>query len=474
MIRIMKFLTLSLLSVLLTFDAFTQCESWIGSPKQEDAENAHVIYRQYIKSKDFQSAFEQWQIAYDIAPAADGRRDTHFEDGIRIYREFLKTATDDAQKEEYKQKILELYTQGAECIASGAITYPGCEEEACRQVKLGEWKGAQGVDMYYYIQRPRAETFEVFQEAISLAGEASNYTILKPTTDIIVYLFLNDKMDAETARGYIQRLREIADYNVENNDRYAQYYEYERALMETEIAKIEKKIYDCEYFVNKLKPLYDESPEDPDNLKYIIATLKQQDCEATEPFLVQVESEYGEIAAAYNAAKQAEFEANNPAIVAKKCYDQGDFTCAIEKYYEAIEKEADDADKQAQYYFAIASIQFRKLDQYAKARETALKASQLKKGWGRPYMLIGDMYAKASRDCGNGAYEHGLAVLAAIDKWSYAKALDESVAAEANRNIARYSQYMPPQDDAFMMGKKEGQKEQVTCWIGETVTLRFN
>ena len=469
----MKFLILALLTMAGTLGLQAQCETWNDSPQKEDAENAHVVYRQFIKAKDFAGAMEQWQIAYDIAPAADGRRDSHYKDGISIYRDMLNNETDAAKQEEYKAKIMDLYAKGAECIANGAITYKGCSTDECRQQKLGNWKGRQAVDMYYYLRVPRAESIEVFRESLELAGMASEYTVLKPCADIVVYLYLQDKIDAESARSIVGRLTEIADYNIENNATYKQYYEYEKALMQTEIEKIEKMIYDCEYFVNKLKPLYEENPTDPDNLKYIVATLKQQGCEPGQPFLDKVEGEYVAIAAEYNAKMQAEFEANNPAFVAKKCYDEGDWNCAIEKYQEAIEAE-EDTEQKASYYFSIASIQFRKLDQYSKARESARKASELRPGWGRPYMLIGDMYAKSSRNCGNGAYEHGLAVLAAIDKWSYAKAKDESVAAEANRNIARYSQYMPPQDDAFMMGKQEGQKEKVGCWIGETVSLRFN
>jgi len=102
-----------------------------------------------------------------------------------------------------------------------------------------------------------------------------------------------------------------------------------------------------------------------------------------------------------------------------------------------------------------------------------LKAAKLREGWGRPYMLIGDMYAKASRTCGEDAYTRGLAVLAAIDKWAYAKKVDPTVAEEANRNIARFNKYIPPKDDAFMQSKKEGDTEKVGCWIGETVRLRL-
>jgi hypothetical protein len=133
-----------------------------------------------------------------------------------------------------------------------------------------------------------------------------------------------------------------------------------------------------------------------------------------------------------------------------------------------------DPSKQASYYFSIASIQFRQLGQYSTARDNARMAAQLRSGWGRPFMLIGDMYAKSSSNCGSDAYTRGLAVLAAIDKWSYAKSIDGEVADEANKKIATYSDHIPPQDDAFMMGKSEGQSEQVGCWIGESVRLRFN
>ncbi|MEZ4948138.1 MAG: hypothetical protein R2784_01895 [Saprospiraceae bacterium] len=41
-------------------------------------------------------------------------------------------------------------------------------------------------------------------------------------------------------------------------------------------------------------------------------------------------------------------------------------------------------------------------------------------------MLIGDMYAQSSSSCGSNAFEKGLAVLAALDKYSYAKSIDNN------------------------------------------------
>ena len=152
-------------------------------------------------------------------------------------------------------------------------------------------------------------------------------------------------------------------------------------------------------------------------------------------------------------------------------YEDGKYSEAIDKYREAIAQEPDQA-KQAEYYFGIASIQFRQLKAYSAARDNARKAASLRQGWGRPYMLIGDMYASTSRTCGSDAYTRGLAVLAAIDKYAYARSIDSEVAGEAGKKISLYSASIPPKDDVFMRGMNN-QRVTVPCWIGEAVTLKY-
>ncbi len=458
--------------ILIAQSGFSQCETWLNSPKKEEAENAHVVYRQYIKSKDYEGAFAQWKKAFELAPAADGKRDWHFKDGIAIYKDKFNKASDASEKEEYENKILALYNTAAECYAQKAIVFPNCNDEACINQKIGFLKGRQGYDMYYTLLPPREETKKVFDEAIKYSGLNTEYIVLNPYADIVVYLYTNERMTDEEARAAHKTLMEIADYNIENNKQYSDYYKQAKGAMEGSFARIENFIFDCAYFVDKLKPEYEADPQNIEKLKEIITTLKRRGCDETVPFLAKIEAEYAEYAAEFNAKMQAEFEAKNPQIVAKRLYDEGDFQGACAKYQEAIAMEEDE-DKKADYYFALASIQGRKLDQYSNARSNALKAAQAREGWGRPYMLIGDMYAKSSRDCGNDAFTRGLAIIAAIDKWAYARSVDDEVSEEANRNIARFSQYLPPEEDAFMMGKKEGQSAQVGCWIGETVKLRF-
>jgi hypothetical protein len=56
--------------------------------------------------------------------------------------------------------------------------------------------------------------------------------------------------------------------------------------------------------------------------------------------------------------------------------------------------------------------------------------------------------------------------------WNRAKRVDPSSAAEANRWISRYRQYMPSREDVFIRNLREGDSFYVGCWIQESTTIR--
>lgn len=449
---------------------YGQCETWNDNPRKNDAENAHVIYRGIVKGKqpadlakmdqeNFNMAYNNWKTAYDIAPAADGQRPFHYMDGRKLYKAMMEKESDEAKKKEYTEKILELYDQQIECFPkSSAFLY-----------------GRKAFDMFYSpFYGYRQATADAFATAIEKAGSKSEYIVFEPYGQLVVYLYQNDQMEKLKAREIYLRLNEIADKQIEAGGQYKAYYESAKARMNSHFTAIEDEIFDCEYFRNKLMPEVKKNPDDLEVLKYAYNKLRLQGCDTTANFMVDLREKYQEKAAEVNAKLEAEFLANNPGVAAKRAYDEGNFEEAISLYEKAIKKaeEEGETDKQADYYFGIASIQFRKLDNYRAAREYARKAASIREGWGRPYMLIGDMYASSSRSCGSDGYTRGLAVIAAIDKYSYAKSIDPDVAEEANRKIGLYHGSMPTKDDVFMRGK-DGATERVPCWIGETVKVRY-
>lgn len=448
-----------------------QCKSWVGSPQANDAENAHSVYRAAMKTNDFKIAFENWQIAYGIAPAADGKRDFHYTDGIKLYKQLHKEETDAAEKKAHAEKILSLYDEAIACYENKGIELNCKEGEDCYKNKVAYLLGRKGYDMFYELNQSYVPNIEVLEKAIELGGNNVEYIALEPLANMIVYQYTKEKVDAEKARQVYDLLNKIANYNIENNEKYGSYYKTAIERIQAKYREIEKDIFDCDFFIKKLKPAYDEDPDNIDLVKDVYNELKRRGCADDVPIMVELEAKYTAWAEKVNAEKKAEFEANNPAVVANQLYKDGDFQGALDKYNEAIEKE-EDAEKKAGYYFSKASILFRKMKKYANARTAARESAKLRPNWGRPYMLIGDMYGSTARSCGD-AWNQRLAILAAMEKYSYAKSIDPEVAEDANDRLAKYRASMPSQEEGFMRKVKKGDKVKVGCWIGETVTVRF-
>ncbi len=449
-----------------------QCASWMDSPQKDDAENAHSIYRQAIKDKDYTIAFENWEKAFSIAPAADGKRDYHFTDGAKLYLEKFKTETDATAKDAHKAKYISLIDDAVACYKAGSITSSKCPDGSCIDARIGYLAGRKAFDMFYTFNTPYSQTLAALDMAKENSGLDAEYIIFDPYASIIVYEFEKGKFEKEKARSIYDDLNAVADHNIAKGGALGPYYQQAKDAMNAKFAVIANDIFDCDFFVEKFKPEYEASPEDPEVWKKIVAKLKAQECDPGNEFLIEVEGKYKTWAAAENAKKQAEFEANNPGIQAKKAYDAGNFDEAVQKYDDAIAGEADPS-KKAGYQFSKASIQFRKLKKYGAARATALEAAKNRPGWGRPYMLIGDMYGSGARSCGD-SWNQRLAILAAMDKYRYAKSVDASMIEDANSRLSKYRASMPDKEDGFQRGIKEGSVETVGCWIGEKVKVKYN
>ena len=58
-------------------------------------------------------------------------------------------------------------------------------------------------------------------------------------------------------------------------------------------------------------------------------------------------------------------------------------------------------------------------------------------------------------------------------QYQYAKAVDSTIASEANKKISNYKDFIPSLEDGFQRGIKEGKTLKVNCWIGEKVKVRY-
>ena len=464
----MKKLTSWLIFSLLLFSSIwlqangqNPCQKWTDSPRQEEAEEAHVLYRQFLKNENYEEAFNYWKKAYELAPAADGQRPFHYMDGRDFYMRMFQKETDEAKKKEYATMILRLYDEQMQCYGNENLLM-----------------GLKVYDMFYNLRSPYSQLLETLKLAVQKGGNNTAYTVLEPFAHVLAYQFKNKQMSLDDARTYHIAINDIADHNIAANNEYSAYYQQAKDRMTTVLEEVEGELFDCTFFKKKFEPMFRANPQDFEGMKYYYNKMVLQGCPETDPLVAEIKMSYETLVAKINAEKLAVFYAENPGAHAKALYDEGKYNESLDKYEEAIKKEESNgaqANKEtiSSYYFSMASILGRKLDRYSSARDYAYKAANMRANWGQPYMLIGDLYAETSSSCGGEAWDHHIAVLAAIEKYAYARSIDSGVAEEANEKIARYSRFKPESEEGFMRGVKEGSSVKVNCWIGETVRVSF-
>lgn len=445
-----------------------QCAKFSDAADQDLAENNYQIYRTAYKSKRFDDAYDTWKALYDAAPAADGKRFAVWLDGIEIYKHKLQAGGGDADM--LKAEIAKLYDEAIACTASKGILLKNCADQACIDEKVGFLAGRKAFDMFYTLNSPYVDQFEALNMAIDKGGNTAEYIVLEPMAYVAVNQFAEKNIDKGQTRDIYNRLNAIADHNIANNAQFKAYYESAKARMNAKFDEIAANIFDCDYWKVKIKPEYDAAPNDPETLKRLIATLKRQACQAGDPLLDEMEMKYKSYAQNENARRQAEFEANNPAMMGKKAYDSGDYNGAIAKWEESMAG-VSDPNQKAALCTRIAAA-YKKLNQNSKAMEYYRKSLDYNPNSGATYISLGDMYVRRSRTCGKNAYDRGIVILAALNMYRQAKSKDPSMASAAAERIAKYSASKPPKEEVFMRGKKKGDRVSVPC-IGGSVALDY-
>ena len=61
-------------------EELSPCKNWHDLPNKEEVIEWHVLYRDQMRLKNFKDAFPLWEKCFEAAPAADGKRNTHFGD----------------------------------------------------------------------------------------------------------------------------------------------------------------------------------------------------------------------------------------------------------------------------------------------------------------------------------------------------------------------------------------------------------
>lgn len=428
------------------------CATFVDAPYPDQALEDYVLYRDFLRVNDWETAYSYWQKVYKVAPAADGQRNTIFSDGVRFYEHFMTLTEDSALIDRYIDTVFIFYDKMALCYPDGMYS-----------------DARKAFDLYYkYPSRvSKLEIYQLFKKTIDKEGLKTPDFVINPFTALLVDLHIEEKLvSTAEAQLYQQKVRDIiakglADCKEEACDRWRIVEQYAPARLEA--FETVRGFYDCMYYKNKYYQEFLDAQDDCDVVRNVYTWLRWGECPETD-------EEFRELVRIGNV--NCAPEGTTVARRAYDCLQNNDYNCAIENFEKAAE-EATDRDKKAQYILTISKIYYAHLKNFARSRQYALRAAELKPNWGEPFVLIGRLYASSGPLCGPGrGWDSQIVVWPAIDMWNRAKRVDPSTTSEVNKWIGRYEQYMPNREDIFQRNLKEGDTFYVGCWIQESTTIR--
>ncbi len=406
-----------------------------GSDPEECKKN-YSLYKEYYEQKDYDDAYPYWKKTVEICPKLTKFLYKH---GANILEHRIKNAKDDAAKAALIDSLMWNYDTWIANFGEDGGIY-----------------GDKGVDAYKNDKLDIAH--EALKKSIELDGNDA-------TANPINYYFFsvrdkvkNGSLDTTEIFDAYDVLTPIIDHRLNTvEEKYKKYYEAAKTNIENTFIPFAT----CEVIVKIFGKRIKENPSDGELMKKTLRLMEIKSC--------QDEPMYGDVAKKLYALEPS---AEAAAAIARKELKAENIDECIKYYNEAIKLQTNDEEK-AQLYYELAQVYYAKKKAYADARTYAQKAIATRSGWGKPYLLIGDLYFYTSGSCGDNPCSKKYGIWAAEDKYIQAKSVDPSVAEDANSKIGKCRAQYPPKQECFFHNVKEGESVSVGCWIGETTKVRF-
>jgi len=433
-----------------TDENLSPCKNFEDAFDPDDTRSNYIIYKDYIEFENYEEAFELWNKVYREAPAADGKRNDVFTDGVFFYERLALGSEDSIMKAQYIARIFSLYEEAATCYPETASSI----------------KGQKAFDLFfkYPDMASKFEIYQLFKEALDEDQSTKQYFVLNPFTSLLVDVYNEGQISKEEALEMSELVQSILKEGLETcSGKSCESWKIIEGYVPQRLEAFEtiKGFYDCEYYIDKY---YGEFLEDSTNCEVIqtlYIRLSWAECSTGD-------TRYQRLVSAANDLCVEDKELK----VAYNLLKEGAFKKAIDAFIEAEVLEETEEDK-SKVNFIISKIYYAHLKNFPQARKYALKAAKQRPNWGEPYLLIGRLYASSGPLCGPGTgWDSQIVVWPALDKWNYAKKIDPSVSKEANKLIGQYARFMPSKEDLFFRTLQNGQSFRVGCWIQENTKIR--
>ncbi len=408
------------------------------------------ISHEAVRAANYKDAYLPWKVVLENCPTL---RFYTFKDGFLILQNFLEKG--DKKSAEYQKYFDELMS-----THDVRMKYiPDFQSRMAGVLSVDKALGEKAID---YINYAPAMDVNVAYKWLSESFNAAKAESQPAVFHYFLEMSMNKlKGDEKHKEQFIQDYllaTQYADEAIAGETKESMKQAYQGVKDNLVALFINSGAADCESLQSIYAPKVEENQKDLEYLKKVIDIMKMMRCTDSDAY--QQASFY-----AYKIEPTTEAAAG----CAYQAFKKGDIDGAVKFFDESINLE-EDTKKKAEKAYATAAV-LASAKRLSQARSYCQKAISYNDSYGEPYILIANLYATSPNWSDESALNK-CTYFAVIDKLQRAKAVDPSVADEANRLIGRYSAHTPQPKDLFMLGYKAGDRITIGGWIGETTTIR--
>ncbi len=406
------------------------------------------IFEQFYKQGDYKSALAPWTIVYMKFPKSS---DNVYIQGIKMYEDMIGKASE-AEKDALLNKILEIYDKRIKYFGNEGYNL-GRKATIYLKYMLAQ------ADLMTDEQKKQIYKtgYNWLESSVDKQGKEAEAAVLLLLNRATALLFKTGEFKADKVMAVYDKTSSIVEANLvlkPDDDNY------QKAKAGINRSFVESGAVTCEILV----PLYEaelaKNANDIALLKKINYMLNREDCSESKLYADVAERLYK-----LEPTSQSAFS------MARLFLKKNNMAKAIGYYEEAINTEKDKYEK-ANYCYELAQVIYSQKD-YPRVRNYARQAISLNPEWGKPYLLIGRIYAASAKSIGESDLQQRMVYCLAVDQFIKAKAIDPETTTEANKEITQYSQYFPGKEDAFFENIKAGSSFKIGGWINENTIVRL-
>lgn len=438
----MKKLQPIILAAVIALGASAPAQSkWGDTPEDSAACIVNVsLYQDFYRQKSYAECYEPWREIIKHCPRFSK---TVYQRGSTILKTMVNNAKTAEERDGYIDELMNMYDLRAQYFGEEA------KVKAMKAYDLSTLRPSAVKDIY-----------ETYNQAIQAGAEQldENYLTLffKSTVDYVKAGLAEPTLVIDNYDIVSELLQNILDTVVDDSVKAAKI----RGYM-VNVESVFSPYASCDQLVSIYQKKFDADPNNIDLLKKITGIMMKKGCTENNPlFFAATEQLY-----------RLEPSPSTAMRMGQMCLGKKQYSKAIEYVKDAVDQLTDKKDRYMAYL--ILGLSYAGQDSYSAARTSLLKAAEVDRTKGEPYLVLAQVYAMGSRSIDDGMGGRS-AYWVAVDEARHAKQVEptEEIISKADNIISSYAGYFPKKNDAFMLDLIDGHSYFVPGWIGKTTIVR--